>query len=207
MASQWRSLYPPRAARSSPFPSRFYRSPPLPARPLFFPLFIWISLILSATPRPPFPFFPPSVTSYTYALAFPPPPFRPSDSSILPPLSFSLCDSLSVSLLSPALRSPPSSLAHPRNRPLSRPGHANFLRDKSRGSKLDPDDYRLEPPLFVVYRCVVHEVPRTRSRRETVFRSPSSSSLPYSLFDFVSPATAVAAAAAATTAARWFRMR
>lgn len=65
-----------RAARSSPFPSRFYRSPPLPARPLFFPLFIWISLILSATPRPPFPFFPPSVTSYTYALAFPP-PFSP----------------------------------------------------------------------------------------------------------------------------------
>lgn len=50
---------------------------------------------------------------------------------------------------------------------------------------------------YSLYRCVVHEVPRTRSRRETVFRSPSSSSLPYSLFDFVSPATAVAAAATA----------
>lgn len=100
MASQWRSLYPPRAARSSPFPSRFYRSPPLPARPLFFPLFIWISLILSATPRAPLSVLPPFSNVLYLRSGFSSPLFaHPTPPFFL--LSLSLSVTLFPSLFSP----------------------------------------------------------------------------------------------------------
>lgn len=176
MASQWRPLYPPRARRVlPPSPPAFTARPRCPRA---LSSFHSSSGSPSYSP-PPLGRSPPfgNVLYLRSGFSSPLPPSRPSDSSILPSLSFSD----SVSLLCPVFPPLPYatflllSPAHPRNRPLARPGHANFLRDKSRGSKLDPGDYRLEPPLDSLYRYVVHEVQRARSLGdERPFSLPSA---------------------------------
>lgn len=152
-------------AMASPIPSARGAFFPLPLPLLLAPaprapslsLLSTLHLDLPRTPPPlgpPFPLFPPFSNVLYLHSGFSSPPLRAHP--IPPFFLLSLSLSLSVSFLSvpcpslPFVRHLLPPLTH-ATVPLSlRPGHANFLRDKSRGSKLDPGDYRLKSPLLVV---------------------------------------------------------
>lgn len=151
MASQWRPLrgYPPHAALRFPLP--LLRPPSLRARSLSSfhssSRFRIPSIPSDVGPSPSsytsssssFSSSPPPVSSctYIYAPAFPLP--FPSPILFLLPGPISLSPHLhgrSLSLLLPASRSPRSPPVLAPSLFLFRPGHANFLRDKSLAIKI-----------------------------------------------------------------------
>lgn len=178
MASQWRPLRARRVLPPSPpaFTAR-------PRSPRALTSFHSSSGSPSYSPLPlgpPFPLPPSSVTSYTYAPAFPPPLL------VHPTPPFFL---LSLSSLS---RVSPLPFVHHLPPPRTRATVLSHVQVTliSCATNLADQNWILAitawSSRYSLYRWVVHEVPRTRSRRrETVFPSPCLSiSHPYSSLSF-----------------------